>query len=126
MKEKQADILGIVSASLCIVHCLLVPMLVIYGLINKPLVERWEYLDWVFILLSGLAVFLATYHEHNLPKGGRRLSQWMWAVWAIFAVALLLHDSWVPALYISVLSSVGLAYLHFQHFRKKHLAAVTK
>ncbi len=136
MKTRQADLLGIVSASLCIVHCLLVPLCILYGLVSESAINRWEYLDWGFILLSGLAVYLATHHEddfhkrdcreYDQPEGGRRLAQRMWAAWVVFTIALLLHDIWVPALYISVLSSVGLAWLHLQHFRKKHFVVVTK
>lgn len=136
MKNKQADLLGIASAGLCIIHCLLVPIFILYGLVSEPAVDRWEYLDWGFILLSGLAVYLATRHEYDRSEGDRngndyherdrRLSLRMWITWVIFTVALLLHDFWAPALYISVLSSAGLAWLHLQHFRKKHLVTVAK
>ncbi|MEM6841990.1 MAG: MerC domain-containing protein [Bacteroidota bacterium] len=136
MKNKQADLLGITSAVLCIIYCLLVPILVVFGTINDSLAEQWEYLDLGFILLSGLAVYMATRHEGNRHEGdrrgysghkhNRRLSQQMWATWLVFTVALLLHDLWPPALYISVLSSVGLALLHFRHFRKKHIAVAAK
>ncbi|WKN42526.1 MerC domain-containing protein [Tunicatimonas pelagia] len=131
MKNKQADLLGIASAVLCIIHCLLVPFFILYGLVSESVIDRWEYLDWGFVLLSGLAVYLATRHENDRhedeqPENRRQLPRQMWAVWLVFTITLLLHDVWAPALYISVLSSVGLVWLHFQHFRKKHITAVAK
>jgi hypothetical protein len=114
MKAKQADILGIVSAGLCIIHCLLIPFLIVYGVSTENFFSSWEYLDWGFISLSGLAVILATRHEKN------QLFTWlMWSSLLIFTFALLLHEHWPPALYLSVVSSLGLAILHLLHFRNK-------
>ncbi|MGD1890154.1 MAG: MerC family mercury resistance protein [Cyclobacteriaceae bacterium] len=64
-KSKQTDILGIISAGLRIVHCLLVPLLIVYGVSSEGLSSNWEHLDWGFIILSGLAVILSTRHEKN-------------------------------------------------------------
>lgn len=114
MKAKQADILGIISATLCVVHCLLVPFLIVYGVTSESFSSSWEHLDWGFIGLSGLAVFLATRHEKD-----QRLVLLMWGCLSVFTFSLLLHDYWTPALYLSVGSSLGLATLHLLHFRKK-------
>jgi len=114
MKAKQADILGIISAALCVVHCLLVPFLIVYGVSSEGFSNSWEHLDWGFIALSGLAVILATRHETN------QLLTWlMWGSFSIFTFSLLLHEQWPPALYLSVVSSLGLAILHLLHFRNK-------
>ena len=114
MKTKQADILGIVSAGLCVVHCLLVPFLIVYGVSTEGFGSSWEHLDWGFIGLSGLAVFLATRHEKN-----QRLALYMWSCFLIFTLSLLLHELWPLALYLSIVSTLGLATLHLIHLRNK-------
>lgn len=118
MKSKQADIIGMASAVLCMVHCLLVPLLLIVGVISGSFEGIWEYLDWAFIALAWTAVYSSTRHENN-----QRISRLLWATLVVFTATLLLHDYWVLALYLSVLSSLILASLHFLHFRKKHLSS---
>ena len=156
MNNNRADLLGIISAILCIIHCLLLPLFILFGLISESTIDRWEFLEWGFILLSGLAVYLANRHEHDRHEHDRHehdrheydrheyvhdevanngndqpedrppLAKRMWIAWLFFSVAILLHDVWVPAIYFSVLSSVGLVWLHMQHFRKKHWIALIK
>nr|WKN34909.1 MerC domain-containing protein [Tunicatimonas sp. TK19036] len=118
MKSRQADILGMLSAILCIIHCLLVPVLLIAGLASGSFAGLWEYLDWVFIVLAWTAVYSATRHETN-----RRLAHFMWGTVCVFSITLLLHEYWILALYLSMASSAVLASLHFIHFQKKHLAS---
>ena len=116
MNKKSADILGITSAVLCIVHCLIMPALIIYGVADKQVLAGWEHLDWIFIIISGTAVFIANQHEHQ-----HGLSFAMWFTWLLFAVTLTLHEQHNYFLYTSVATSVALALLHLLHFRKKHL-----
>lgn len=118
MKSRQADILGMFSAILCIIHCLLVPILLIAGLASGSFSGLWEYLDWLFIALAWTAVYTATRHETN-----RRLARFMWITVSVFSITLLLHEHWVLALYLSMVSSAVLASLHFIHFQKKHIAS---
>lgn len=115
MKPRRADIVGIISAGLCVVHCLLVPILLIVGVVSGQLTAYWEYLDYVFIALAGTAAYLATRHDSD-PA----LSRWMGGTFLVFTVALLLHDYSAVALYVSVAASFGLAALHLIHYRRRH------
>lgn len=83
----KADYVGILGSVLCIVHCLLVPALAVgsslthdhhhtsFGLIS---------LDYLFILINGVAVYFATKHHKSLP-----LQILLWGSLAVFAVSLI-------------------------------------
>lgn len=83
----KADLIGILGSVLCIVHCLLVPALAFgsatvahnhhshIGLLS---------LDYVFIVINGIAVYYATKHHKSLP-----LRILLWGALFVFSVSLI-------------------------------------
>lgn len=112
--RKNADLLGMSSSVLCILHCLLLPLLLLAGSFSDHL-HRWALLDYTFILLAGVAVFFST-----RPLKSSRLRVGLWLSWLGFSVAILLHAHYAVALYASVFSSLLLAFFHFASYRAKH------
>ncbi len=127
--RSTSDLIGIGSSLLCIVHCLLLPGIIFVGSLSDD-AHRWESLDYAFILLSGVAVFLST---RGLPTRGtptrgtstkgasqRALVVGIWLSWVGFSTSILLHEVYALALYSSLLFSCLLVILHLISYRIKH------
>ena len=81
--SRRADLLGITNSTLCLVHCLAMPLLVVMGaaFMHHPLVSM------AFIVVAGWAVFTAMRRSQ-----ARWLVRSMWMAWAVFALSLLLEE----------------------------------
>ena len=110
-RQKGADLVGISSSILCIIHCLLFPLLLVAG----NFTDHWHSVDYVFILLAGVAVFFSARRLSNVF-----IRTGLWIGWVGFSAAILLHGQYAEALYASVLASVLLAFLHIASYREKH------
>ena len=112
--RKNSDLIGIGSSVLCIIHCLLLPVLILAGSLAGD-THRWAWLDFVFVFLATLAVYYST----------RRLkSAWLrrglWLTLLVFSVAIVFHEHHPASLYVSVASSLLLVALHIGSYREKH------
>lgn len=119
LTNHKADSLGIISAVLCLIHCLLIPLMILGGMINDDWGAHTQWMDYLFILLSATAVFLAVRQMDNLMM--KRL---MWAATLWFTFSILLHHTFSFALYSSMLASVALVIMHslnfWQHQQQHH------
>ena len=115
--KKHADSIGAIGALLCIVHCLLFPIILTAGLFSKSLYTGpgWELLDWLFVGLALVAVLFST---RQLRSVYLRVAFWL--VFSLFSVSVLLHDYSAFFLYLSVGASVLLMILHGISYRRKH------
>jgi hydrogenase-4 membrane subunit HyfE len=118
IKNKWADWLGILSASLCIIHCLILPLVLVAGMVSKSHYPEWEWLDFLFILLAWIGVYGASRHH-----GAGPINRGLWANVLVFSLSLLLHENFGWALYVSLASSLGMIILHALHYRKLHKVA---
>ncbi|MFP4092627.1 MAG: MerC domain-containing protein [Cyclobacteriaceae bacterium] len=118
MKNQWADWLGILSASLCIVHCLILPIVLVAGMVGKSSFPEWEWLDFIFILLAWIGVYGASRHHR-----GSTINRLLWANVLIFSFSLLLHEHFSWALFFSLASSLCMIVLHALHYRKLHKVA---
>lgn len=112
--RKNSDLIGIGSSVLCIVHCLLLPVLVLFGSLSGD-THRWAGLDYGFILLATVAVFYSTRRLRSpfLRRG-------LWLTLLVFSGAIVFHEHHPAALYISVASSLLLVLFHIGSYREKH------
>jgi len=83
--HSKADYIGILGSVLCIVHCLLVPALAF----GTTLSSHHDHaglisLDYLFILVNGVAVFFATREHKSVP-----VRVLLWGALAIFSVSLI-------------------------------------
>jgi hypothetical protein len=81
----KADYIGILGSVLCIIHCLLVPALALGSSVathhsHPGLIS----LDYIFILINGIAVYYATRNHHSLP-----LRILLWGALAVFSTSLI-------------------------------------
>lgn len=108
----SADWLGMTSASLCVIHCLLTPFLVL----GASHLAWWHDISWLFLVLSGIAVYLAT-------RGGTSLGikVLIWASFSVLALSIIGEEYWEPFHEISYVASLGLVIGHFwNHARSGH------
>lgn len=83
--HNKADYIGILGSVLCIIHCILVPALAFGSSVaSHHSHDGLRYLDFLFILINGVAVYYATRHHKSLP-----LRILLWGALALFSVSLL-------------------------------------
>lgn len=110
----DADLLGMISSVVCLIHCLFLPLLLILQPILfsfvKDLEENkwWEWLDFLFLAIGLLAVILST------KKMIRKQKTIFYIAYLVFAFGILLGGNWII---LSYLGSIWLAILHFKNYQ---------
>jgi hypothetical protein len=109
----RADYLGITGSVLCIIHCLITPVLVITStLLNHDALRvGFLSLDYLFIGINIVAVWSASRHASRLI----RLA--LWGFLSLFAVGLLLEDLHESFEYLAYAASAGLVAGHLLNIR---------
>jgi hypothetical protein len=102
------DWAGILSASLCVVHCLLTPVLILL-LSNK---EWWHQVYYMFLAISFYAAFKAT---QNCTVN--KIVVLIWLSFLILAVSILFEDTFTWLHELSYLASFGLVAGHILNIR---------
>lgn len=103
----KADYIGVAGSVLCLVHCLITPVLALGSSLSIDHNEAGGWLDYLFILVNGLAVFFAT-REHRSPA----LRLFLWGSFALFSVSLLLEHEFAG---FKILGYVGSGLLILGH-----------
>lgn len=118
--SRKADYLGITGSVLCIVHCLVTPVLLMTTALLQDTAVRIGFLslDYVFIGVNAAAVYFAT-RSHNVPAGIKR---GLWGSLTLFAAAILL-ESYNPLFrYVAYAASAGLILTHLANIRQHRLS----
>ncbi|MFN6943616.1 MAG: MerC domain-containing protein [Cytophagaceae bacterium] len=110
------DQLGIVSAILCLIHCALLPVFLAGNTLFFKVFSDNDNLDYIFLILSCLAVFFAARHARK-----KYLSVLLVVVFLLFLVSVLLSENEVFE-YVSWGSSALLAMLHLLNMRHQKKA----
>lgn len=111
----NADVLGMTSSVLCLLHCLFLPLFLILQPVLFSFVKDlednvwWEYLDYVFLAIGLFAVILATKKIANTRK------ILFYGAYSVFALGILLSENWV---FLSYLGSFGLVVLHLVNYKQ--------
>lgn len=111
--RNKADTLGILSAVLCLIHCLLFPLLILTGFMSDHWADHSAWMDYFFVVLAVFAVVSAT---RSTTRNDIKFWMWLSATW--FSVSVLLHDTYSVAIVSSALSSVALVAVHTINFRQ--------
>ena len=87
--HSKADYMGMAGSILCLIHCLITPALALGSSlsVHSHAVGGIFNLDYLFILVNGIAVYFAT-REHRIPL----LRVFLWGSWLLFSVSLLLEN----------------------------------
>lgn len=86
----KADYIGILGSILCIIHCLVVPALTFGStlLYSHDTHAGLLSLDYLFILINGIAVFYAARGHQSLP-----IRLLLWGALALFSVSLIFEGT---------------------------------
>ena len=121
------DKAGIASAVLCTVHCLIVPILFLIKFqigdnnIIYKLPSWWEQLDYVFLLVSFLAVYHAARHSKQM---GLKVAFWIF--WVILSVAILFQTYLHWMAYIASFGLVTTHVLNMRKMKKRNISLIKK
>jgi hypothetical protein len=109
MKNKvSSDIIGILSASLCTVHCLFMPFLILL----TSSFSWWHEVSYFFLVIS----FFAAYEASNRTDSKTAL-RIIWASFTLLAVCILFEDEFHILHELSYLASIGLIIGHIYNLR---------
>jgi hypothetical protein len=119
MKHKHnrtgADVLGITSAILCTIHCLVIPALFLLkfwwtdNAVHTP-PTWWGMIDYFFLVLSFVAVYHAASHA-----GSKMIKRSFWAFWLCLTIAIIFEQTLHWMAYIA---SAGLIATHFINIKQ--------
>lgn len=113
--DRKADYLGIAGSVLCIVHCLITPVIIMTSTFMKDDLVRTSVLglDYVFIGVNIMAVYFATRHATS-PA----VKTALWSFLVLFAGALLLENTSRVFEYLAYVASAGLVFTHLLNLRQ--------
>ena len=119
MRANHSDILGAAASGLCTIHCIVTPFL----FVATPLMEEtaqghvhgsniWEALNYIFLVLSFIAVWHSTRHS-DLP-----IIKWvLWISWLTLALGLLTDQMGLPSgRWLMYIGSISLIVAHLYNF----------
>ncbi|GAB4044304.1 hypothetical protein GCM10028810_10080 [Spirosoma litoris] len=114
IRQSRADYLGITGSVLCIIHCLITPILVMTStlLTHDTLRVGFLSLDYVFILVNIGAVWSAS-RQASAP-----IRVALWALLSLFAMGLLLENVNVGFEYVAYAASLGLVITHVANIQQ--------
>ncbi len=114
--DVKSDKIGIVSAVLCSIHCLIVPVLFLvkvswaqqHRTVSLP--AWWELMDYVFMVISFTAVSHSAGHTPF-----KIIKIFLWIFWVVLMISIvfssLLH-------WMAYFASAGLIITHFMNIKK--------
>jgi hypothetical protein len=105
---KKSDIVGVLSASLCIVHCFFTPLL----LLMFAAFKWFHAISYIFLFISFVSAFEATKHSENL-----KILTLIWGSFVLFAIAILFEDDFAFLHTLSYVASFGLIIGHILNIR---------
>lgn len=109
----KSDLIGISASIACIIHCLAAPILVSLGyFFNITLVGQWHMLDYFFIGMAVVAVYLSAKNTPSLI-----FKSLFWIFVSIFSASIMLHEKYEGLEILTLMSSIVLIFLHFFRLR---------
>ncbi|WP_080053974.1 MerC domain-containing protein [Spirosoma aerolatum] len=111
--QKRDDLIGITGSILCIIHCLITPVLVMSSTLLQYDTLRASFLslDYLFIGINVLAVWSASRHSTST------IARFLWLFLGLFATGLLLEEVHAGFEYLAYAASLGLVITHLLNIR---------
>lgn len=107
IKVKKYDLLGIGSSILCLIHCFITPAFLASQSVLISWGNEWEYMDYLFVFLSLVAVYYASHHAHFSLIGIM-----LWVFYIMFLASMIFHHEYPALKYLAYASSIVLAVTH--------------
>lgn len=107
-KDKTADVLGIISSLLCVVHCIATPLLITLG--AGYFTNPW--IKYFFLAISCLFIFKVTWHSTHL-----KINVLLWFSFIGFCICTILEDAFASAEVIGYLFVMLIITGHILHLK---------
>ncbi len=114
LTHKRSDVLGILSSSLCLIHCLITPFIFIAQVEMQSYSNGWSFwwtiMNFKFIILSFFAVYFST---KNTSK--KNIRPFFWVFWGLLSLATINEEFelyHIPEVY-TYAPAVALILTHF-------------
>lgn len=107
---QESDKIGMISSILCLIHCLILPIIVIIGGWTESHFIDLEILDYIFAVISTFAAY-KTLKDLKLKK----LRKYFILGWIFFIVGLLSHDTYFE--YLMHLGTIILIFAHWNNLQ---------
>ena len=116
--SRKADYLGITGSVLCIIHCLITPLLLMTtaALHDEHLRIGYLSLDYIFIGVNIMAVYFATKSTTSLA-----IKRSLWGFLTLFAMGIMFEDVDHTFRLIGYVASAGLVLTHLVNIRQHRL-----
>ena len=122
ISSQSADLIGISASVLCLIHCLVFPVLISAGFIfghddhaghdHVHAHVHWHWMDFLFVALAIWAVISAVKSTQS-----RNIKIALWLAVTIFSVGVLLHDVFSWMIFVSLIASVALVIIHIVNWK---------
>jgi len=106
----KSDIVGIIASSICIVHCVITPLIAV--LFSKIVKEKYELLNYVFLIISLISVIISIKTTKNELLKGLLLFFWIQ-----LSVGLVLEDKNIIFSILMYFSALGLIVTHILNIK---------
>lgn len=106
---RVTDYLSILISSICLIHCLLPPLLIITGL---GFFFEQEGSKYIFITVSFIAIFHALKDAKSI-----KIATLLWSSFWIFLFSLFFQEEYNELIYTSYLGSVGIILGHILNIK---------
>ncbi len=107
-KKINSDFLGMLSSSLCLIHCLALPIIIVFFGEALHSLEHLEFLDWIFAIISLYAAVDSVRKTHS-----KLLRITFITGWTFFVVGVFAHEH----VYLSYSLHIGSVILIISHVR---------
>lgn len=105
IKYSKADIVGIIASSICIIHCVLTPLIAI--IFSELIKEKYELLNYFFLFISLVSVVLSVKStKHPFIKS------LLIYFWIQLSVGLFFEDKNIVFSILMYFSAIGLIGTH--------------
>lgn len=96
--HNKADFIGIISSCICLVHCIVMPII----FLTHSAIHSTNYLDYIFLIVSFHAVFQATKYSNS-----KIIIVILWASFILFMIGILGGEENLKIHIIGMIGSVG-------------------
>jgi hypothetical protein len=116
--REKSDLIGAMASSLCMVHCIATPFLFIASACTETCCASaptwWVWLDFVFIIISFVAVYRST---KTSSKSWMKLS--LWIAWIALLSSILIEQSGLisSSMELKYIAAFALIGLHFYNLK---------
>ena len=110
IKYSKADMVGIFASSICIVHCVLTPVVAI--IFSEVIKEKYELLNYIFLFISLISVVMSIKStKHLLIRG------FLIYFWIQLSLGLLFEDRNIIFNILMYFAAIGLIATHVINIR---------